>query len=112
MFKKIVATSIIVLLAVFLFFYQRPIMDETEVVLLAIEILENPPSELKIDRFNIENIQDENIQIELVNRKDSFWDKLLNRQQWRVNINTENFGTSVYLDAYNGDFIDIQGQFS
>ncbi|ALC85420.1 hypothetical protein AM499_06015 [Bacillus sp. FJAT-22090] len=70
----------------------------------------NPPVEWKnsISFDGLEELPPENISVQLIQRQ-GFWNELTNRMQWEVTIKYTGKESTVVIDAYNGEFMDLLG---
>ncbi|WP_410799774.1 hypothetical protein [Lysinibacillus telephonicus] len=48
----------------------------------------------------------------MIPRTDGFFNKLFNKQQWTINVNSQEMGVTIFLDAYDGKLLFIEGQFN
>lgn len=112
MLKKFLLFGIIIIIIGFSYFHQTPIIDENEAIAKATEILQNPPSEWDFNNLEIDNIQQGDIEAYITPRTDSIFNKLFNKQQWGITVKSQDIGVTIFLDAYSGKLISIEGQFN
>ena len=108
--KRIIVGLLIIMAICFLYFYQIPIMSTSEATIKAVGHLQTPPEELKVSIPYVElrDIPPENINVHL-EKKNGFFNKLTNRQQWEITIKYQGIEPTVVMDAYSGKYIDIYG---
>lgn len=108
--KKVLIGLICILIMVFLYMYQLPIISSGEAVTYAENILENPPEEwsrsIKYNEGTWENINTNLI------AKSGFFNKITNKREWEVTIKTVESEYTIVIDAYSGEFIDLFGAFN
>ena len=111
--KKIIFVIFSVLFCAFLYFYQTSIIEEHEAVSIALNTLRNPPPGFIFDISNPESLEQKAyIEAHLTERKRGFVNKIFNRQQWEVLINTDHIEVTIYISAYNGKLLNIIGALS
>ena len=111
--KKFLIVLVTALTLCFLNFYKSPIISTDVALNNAEQYLLNPPKEwVNAISFNgLEELTEENISMYLI-QKNGFWNKLTNRMQWEITINSSEIYTTVIMDAHTGKFIDLFGGFS
>lgn len=111
--KKFSIAIITALLLCFLYFYKSPVISTDIALNNAEQYLLNPPKEwVNTLSFNgLEELKEENISMYLIQKND-FWNKLTNRMQWKITINSSEISTTVIIDAHTGKFIEWIGGFS
>ncbi|RTQ87804.1 hypothetical protein [Lysinibacillus telephonicus] len=89
-------TGVAIIIGTFLYFYQTPIINENEAISSATGILQNPPLEWNFENIDVENLQEGEIEGYLIPRTDGFFNKLFNKQQWAINVNSQEMGVLFF----------------
>ncbi len=108
--KKIIFGLASIIVLIFIYHYQSPIMITGEAILQAEQHLQNPPKEWKnsISYIDLKEVPPENITASL-KQKRGFWSEMLNKRQWEVTITYNGTQPTVIMDANTGEFIDLYG---
>ncbi|WP_431026716.1 PepSY domain-containing protein [Lysinibacillus sp. LZ02] len=108
--KKLLVGLICIMIMLFLYMYQFPIISSEEAIKYAENVLNNPPEEWQTS-IVYKGTSLENITTYLT-EKSGFWNELTNQTQWEVTIKYNGGESTVVIDAYNGDFVDLYGSFN
>jgi len=94
----------------FLYFQQPPIITAGEAINNAEKYLLNPPEEWKnsISFNGLEEIPPENISVYLI-PKHGYWNEITNKLQWEVTIKYNGQESTIVMDAYTGEFLNLYG---
>ncbi|MDF2066518.1 PepSY domain-containing protein [Bacillus sp. Cr_A10] len=108
--KKILIGLVGTLVMFFLYFYQSPIISTGEAINKAEKYLLNPPEEWrKSISFNgLEEIPPENISVNLT-PKHGYWNEMTNKMKWEVTIKYTGQESTIVMDAYTGELINLYG---
>lgn len=108
--KKILIGLGVTLVILFLYFYQSPIISTGEAVNNAEKYLLNPPEEWRnsISFNGLEEIPPENISVHLI-QKNGYWNEITNKMLWEVTIKYNGQESTIVMDAYTGEFINLYG---
>ncbi|KQL34413.1 hypothetical protein [Psychrobacillus sp. FJAT-21963] len=108
--KKILIVLVVILLMFFLYFYQSPIISTGEAINNAEKYLLNPPEEWKnaISFNGLDEISPENISVNLI-PKQGYWNEITNKMKWEVTIKYTGQESTIVMDAYTGEFINLYG---
>ncbi|MFN7252388.1 MAG: hypothetical protein ACK4M9_16645 [Anaerobacillus sp.] len=110
MVKKIIMFMFIGILFITFYEYQKPIMNSGEAMISAVDCINNPPDKMGIfaDNIEIETIPNENIYTYL-SQQDGFYNKLMNKQKWEINLKYGDKAPTVVINAYSGKCINVYG---
>ncbi|MGB2872872.1 PepSY domain-containing protein [Psychrobacillus psychrotolerans] len=108
--KKILIGLVVTLVMFFLYFYQSPIISTGEAITNAEKYLLNPPQEWKnsVSFSGLEEIPPENISVYLT-PKPGYWNQITNKMNWEVTIKHNVQESTIVMDAYTGEFINLYG---
>ena len=108
--KKTLIGLIVILVMIFIYSYQSPIISSGEAINKAEIYLLNPPVEWEnsISFNGLEGIPPENIGVNLT-QKPGFWNGIANKMKWEVTIKYTGQESTIVMDAYTGEFIDLYG---
>ena len=108
--NKILIGLVVTLLIFLLYFYQSPIISTSEAINNAEKYLLNPPEEWENSIiFNgLEGTPPENISVYLT-PKPGYWNEITNKVNWEVTIKYNGQESTIVIDAYTGEFINLYG---
>ena len=108
--KKILIGLVVSLVIFCLYFYQPPIISSGEAINNAEKYLLNPPEPWKksISFNGLEGIPPENISVNLT-PKPGYWNRITNKMNWEVTIKYNVQESTIVMDAYTGEFMNLYG---
>ncbi|WP_342568099.1 hypothetical protein MKY09_08875 [Psychrobacillus sp. FSL K6-4046] len=109
--KKIILIGLVFIpIMFFLYFYQSPIITSGEAINNAEKYLLNPPEEWKnsISFNGLEEVPPENISVYLT-PKPGYWNEIMNNMNWEVTFKYNVQESTIVMDAYTGEFINLYG---
>lgn len=99
-----------IMIMIFLYSYQKPIISFEEAIAGAEKYLQNQEEEKSksLEKLDWNNTPSENISVSL-NQKYGFWNEITNNVNWEVAIKYKGHEPTVIINAYTGKLIEIHG---
>ena len=108
--KRLLYTSIVLLLLFISFAYQKPILTTSEATKQAVSCLTEPSKAKQLGIFPIKKEQKDltDVHTRLIQEKEKFqW--FTNQRKWEVVLRFNHTQTTVVINAYNGTCQEVYG---
>ncbi|SDN90684.1 hypothetical protein [Bacillus sp. OK048] len=106
--KKVIIGIILVLIVLFAYEYQKPIMTTVDATIQAIDCVNNPPSQLAIKPINY-TLEDLQTVHTFIDAKSGYLNHVTNQREVSVTLVFKDKEPTVKMDAYSGKCIWVSG---
>lgn len=108
--NKLILGLVTTIILIILCFYHPPIISSDEAIAIAEKHLLNLPDEWKnsISLVGLGESSTERVGVRLL-QKQGFWNGVTNKMQWEITLKYADHESTIIIDAYTGEFIDMIG---